>query len=84
MKKMKNKKQIKFNWSWRRFSENVLELKSNKRKQSPKSVILSVTAAFLIVLFSAQILGAINNTVMSRHLLDTNRDARVLVYGNIG
>lgn len=84
---MKNKNQIQpnnpFYWSWRRFSENVLELNS-KKEQSAHSVVLSVAAAFLIVVFSAQILGWVNNMVEKQYLLEKYQNANVLVYSNIG
>jgi hypothetical protein len=84
---MKNKEQTTTNifyWSWRRFSQDFLEIKSNKRRQSAHSVVLSVATGFFIVVFAAQTLGWINSLVEQRHLLEKYQNANVLVYSNIG
>ncbi|PIT93627.1 hypothetical protein COU00_03300 [Candidatus Falkowbacteria bacterium CG10_big_fil_rev_8_21_14_0_10_43_11] len=73
-----------FTWGWRRFSSDWLELEKNKQKQSTKSVVLSVAAAFFIVVFSAQALGWVNNLVEQKYLLEKYKNANVILYSNIG
>lgn len=73
-----------FNWSWRRFSQDFLEIENKKQKQSTKSVVLSVVIAFFIVLFSAQTLALVNDAVENKYLMQKHKNANVILYSNIG
>ncbi|PIR93404.1 hypothetical protein COT99_01080 [Candidatus Falkowbacteria bacterium CG10_big_fil_rev_8_21_14_0_10_43_10] len=73
-------------WSWKKFAQDFLELygqKTKKQKKQP-NVFASVIVAFIIIFIAAQILGAVNNFIENKYLLEKYKGANVVVYSNIG
>ena len=68
-------------WSWKRFSQDFLQLEAN---QPQGNIAASLFAAFFIVIIAGQVLGFINTVYNEKMLMEKYKNSSALVYGVIG